>query len=118
MDECYEVARVLGYASLDEMLDGPLWQRVRQAEQGVVRAYRDSALRVREDVTEALLVLRDVVNDAEVADWMDTNVPMWRDQVAEGLQAEIRWAYTDVNLLWQELYRRVPEIFGVEGEQS
>lgn len=114
MDECFAVAHVLGYASLDEMLEGPGWVRVRQAEERVTTAYRAGVMEAREAATQALLELRDVVRDPDVVAQMDARMPRWREEGCEVMQAEIQWSFTDMTLLWQELHRRVRDVYGIQ----
>lgn len=111
MDECYEVARVLGYPNLDYFLDGPMFIRIARAAGKVARETALGWLEVRSRVTEALYELDDAVRDPKSAAAADIDNPAWRQEFYSGIERDIRWTMREQAALAEETLRRLAEIF-------
>lgn len=110
MDECYEVARALGYPSLDVFLDGPLYVRVARAANRVASEILYRGADLRGAVHEALHDLDRAIRDPRAIAAADAANPRWREELYGGMEADLRWIMRDQIALWGETLNRLQEI--------
>lgn len=112
VDECFWVAQLFGYSTLEEFLIGPPARQAARAFGQVMRAFSGDALMLRSAVSDALTQLKMLTLDPEASAALDAANPQWRSKYLREISQDVDVHARELLTLWADLKMQLEEMLG------